>query len=269
MSSVSEPASPRAARRGRSMSPATAWLVALVVAGGLAPASAAASGCPGADDVPTAASVPAFAATTRCLLNEQRAAAGLPSLAPDPALESAAAAYSRRMVAESFFAHVAPNGDDLVHRLTAAGYMASHPDWIVGENIAWGTGSLSSPANVAAAWMASPGHRANILSASFAEVGVGVALGTPTAPGAGVTVTTDFGSLGAAPASATPSRPARGGPAGAGRHVPAACGSRRRGGTPAGRRARRSARRSGCRPATSARRSGARGPRSGAQTRSR
>jgi uncharacterized protein YkwD len=46
-------------------------------------------------------------------------------------------------------------------------------------------------------WMNSPGHRANILSASFREVGIGVALGAPRVgdhPAA--TYATEFGSRG-------------------------------------------------------------------------
>lgn len=46
------------------------------------------------------------------------------------------------------------------------------------------------------AWMRSPGHRANILSRTFREVGVGIAIGAPTTAGGVLdagTYTTDFG----------------------------------------------------------------------------
>jgi uncharacterized protein YkwD len=44
-----------------------------------------------------------------------------------------------------------------------------------------------------AALMKSPGHRANILSRSFEELGVGVVLGAPGRGGAGATYTQNFG----------------------------------------------------------------------------
>ena len=248
-------APPRRHRRA----PAAAWLVAVVVAGGIAPASAAATACPGADDIPTAGSLAAFVATTRCLVNEQRTGAGLATLSPNPALDGAATAYSSRMVTESFFAHVAPDGENLVHRLTAAGYMPGDSDWIVGENLAWASGSLSSPARVTASWMASPGHRENILAPDYAEIGVGVALGTPTTATIGITVTTDFGSVLSTPASRPMARPQTG-------RLGRACASHRGRQASAGRPARRGGRQSGCRARGSSRRSGAR---AGAQRRSR
>jgi len=43
------------------------------------------------------------------------------------------------------------------------------------------------------AWMNSPGHRENLLSADYGQVGLGLALGTPTDRTWGATYTTDFG----------------------------------------------------------------------------
>ena len=66
----------------------------------------------------------------------------------------------------------------------------------VGENIAWGTLWLSTPRAIVAAWMASPGHRANILDAHYRDTGIGVSPHPPTslAPGqAGAIYTQDFG----------------------------------------------------------------------------
>jgi hypothetical protein len=44
------------------------------------------------------------------------------------------------------------------------------------------------------AWMASPGHRENLLSRDYTQIGLGIALGTPGAGADGATYTTDFGS---------------------------------------------------------------------------
>jgi uncharacterized protein YkwD len=64
--------------------------------------------------------------------------------------------------------------------------------WYVGENIAYGSGDRSSPRSIGSAWMNSPPHRANILRASFREIGIGLASGTPVGV-RGATYTTDFG----------------------------------------------------------------------------
>ena len=64
--------------------------------------------------------------------------------------------------------------------------------WSLGENIAWGTGRLASPTEIVDTWMHSPGHRQNILTASFRHIGLGVAVGNPLG-GGGATYVTDFG----------------------------------------------------------------------------
>ena len=190
--------------------------VAAAVAALAAPAGAHASAqdaaCPGADAVPTAATVAQSSQAILCLLNDERAAAGLRPVAETAGLTQPSAAYSARMVAESFFAHVSPDGSTLVDRLTAARYIAPDGDWTVGENLAWGQGDLGTPRNIVVAWMNSPGHRQNILTGEFDEIGIGIALGTPGDPSWGATYTTDFGavaghqtlaSVGAVPAAAT------------------------------------------------------------------
>jgi uncharacterized protein YkwD len=177
---------------------ATAFLAAAVAALA-APAGAQASAqdaaCPGADQVPTAATIAQASQATLCLLNDERATAGLQPVAETPGLTQPSAAYSARMVAENFFAHVSPDGGTLVDRLTAARYIAPDGDWTVGENLAWGQGDLGTPRNIVIAWMNSPGHRHNILTGEFDEIGIGIALGTPGDPSWGATYTTDFGDV--------------------------------------------------------------------------
>src|SRR3954470_24978386 len=160
-----------------------------------AQASAQDAACPYADSVPTAATIAQASQATLCLLNNERAAAGLHPVAETPGLTQPSAAYSARMVAESFFAHVSPDGGTLVDRLTAAGYIAPDGDWTVGENIAWGQAGLSTPRSIMAAWMASPGHRKNILTGELHEIGLGVVTGTPGDTSWGATYTTDFGAV--------------------------------------------------------------------------
>lgn len=159
-----------------------------------APASALAD-CPGADVVPDAGSLTSAGQSTLCLLNEQRAGQGLRALTEDKRLTDASVAYSKRMVAEQFFDHVAPNGSSLVQRLTGVGYISDDVNWSAGENIAWGQGDLSTPRSIVTAWMNSPGHRANILNGDFTQIGLGLAVGSPVDPAWGATYTTDFGAL--------------------------------------------------------------------------
>jgi uncharacterized protein YkwD len=172
------------------LSLAAAVLAALAL--GL-PAGAQAADCAGADLVPAAANLPQVGHATLCLLNQQRAAAGAQPLRESPQLTFASAGYSRQMVAQAFFAHEAPDGSTLVERLTTTGYIQAGNAWSVGENIGWGQSQLSTPRAMVAAWMNSPGHRANILDRGFEEIGLGVALGTPPDRTWGATYTTDFG----------------------------------------------------------------------------
>jgi hypothetical protein len=178
-----------------------AGLLALALA---APAPARAADCPGADATPAAQGPGPAGAATLCLLNAERAARGLRPLARQDNLTWASQGYSDLMVGRAFFAHETPEGVDLVARLTVARYLgAGVEDWYVGENLAWGQGPLSTPRAIVAAWIASDGHRENILSAEFDEIGIGITAGTPLAGPDGATYATDFG----ARSVARPSQP--------------------------------------------------------------
>jgi uncharacterized protein YkwD len=157
-----------------------------------APAAASASDCAGADLVPAPENLGAVGQATLCLLNQQRAANGVAPLVANAKLTVASASYSQRMVDQSFFDHQAPDGDTLVDRLTGAGYPVDAA-LVVGENLGWGSGPLASARSMVQAWMASPGHRANLLSDDYTEVGLGVVVGTPEDRTSGATYTTDFG----------------------------------------------------------------------------
>jgi uncharacterized protein YkwD len=174
-----------------------ATLVAAVAALALAaPAGAQAADCGvAADYVPNAGNLAEVGQATLCLLNNERAAQRLRPVVEAPGLTQPSRAYSARMVAESFFAHESPDGGTLVDRLTGAGYIAPDGDWTVGENIAWGQGHLATPRNIVAAWMASPGHRKNVLTGEYTEIGLGVVTGTPGDASWGATYTTDFGAV--------------------------------------------------------------------------
>jgi uncharacterized protein YkwD len=128
-----------------------------------------------------------------CLTNEKRKANGRAALVVNVKLTNAAQNYSLDMVRRKFFlpsTHSDPDGDTLGKRLTQAGYCPGCRFYA--ENIRWASGSPTAQQTVDA-WMASTGHRNNILNANFREIGVGVAYGTPSSYPNGGTFTQDFG----------------------------------------------------------------------------
>jgi uncharacterized protein YkwD len=107
--------------------------------------------------------------------NTERAAAGLAPLTVDAQLSAAAQSHSQDQANRGVMTHTGSNGSSVADRVTAAGYVWSS----VGENVAYGYRTSSS---VMDGWMGSPGHRANILTPSFTQIGMGIARtasGTP------------------------------------------------------------------------------------------
>jgi uncharacterized protein YkwD len=143
-----------------------------------APGSAhAAAACQGADGLPGQTPDAVVRSATLCLMNSERGARGLAELRSHPALASAAGRYARQMVSERFFAHTSPRGSTVLSRIRGTAYLRGAPAWTVGENIAAGGGTLATPRAIVEAWMESPGHRANLLSPCFRDVGIGIASG--------------------------------------------------------------------------------------------
>lgn len=129
-----------------------------------------------------------------CLLNRERTKRGRKKLRSHRTLSGVAERYADQMVREQFFDHVTPDGVTMLSRIKGTSYLAGDlARWSVGENLAWGTGSLGTPKRIVRSWMASPGHRRNILDRSYREIGLGVVLGTPRDPGAGATYVNEFG----------------------------------------------------------------------------
>jgi uncharacterized protein YkwD len=147
-----------------------------------------------------AATSPEGRVATLCLINAERTERGLGALTVSAPLGAAAQDYAKDMVTRGFFDHVSPGGGTMMDRIKAAGWVPSGT-WTAGENIAWGSGSLATPVSIVAGWMASPGHRANILNAGYGQIGLGIADGAPQSgvSGPAATYVTDFAS-GAAPA---------------------------------------------------------------------
>ncbi|WP_410575690.1 CAP domain-containing protein [Amycolatopsis sp. cmx-4-61] len=103
------------------------------------------------------------------LTNGERAAHGCPPLAADRRLGNSAREHSSDMADHNYFSHTSLDGRDFVAREKAAGYPTPGA-----ENIAAGQRTAD---DVVKGWMASPGHRANILNCGLKALGVGMARG--------------------------------------------------------------------------------------------
>ena len=110
------------------------------------------------------------------LVNTERARpenGNLPPLKFTAGLRSAARAHSQDMGTDDYFDHNSYNyngGSWTFSQSWSGRILAYYTGGALGENIAAG---YSSPAQVMSSWMASAGHRYNILSSNFTEIGVG------------------------------------------------------------------------------------------------
>ncbi|MFE9169675.1 CAP domain-containing protein [Streptomyces kebangsaanensis] len=148
---------------------------------GPAPSAGTPSGTPAAPAAPSTSAAPtppstpaptatASGTTARVveLVNSERGKAGCSPLTVNATLTKAAQAHSEDMAAHRNMSHTGSDGSSPGDRITRAGYT-----WrTYGENVAYG---YSTPEQVMAGWMSSPGHKANILNCSFKEIGVGLA----------------------------------------------------------------------------------------------
>lgn len=172
---------------------AACFLIALPSASSAAARAQRDDACANTNLRPAADNLPLVRQAILCLHNRDRRANGLAPLKENANLREAAGRHSGRMVADRFFSHDSPAGT-MVERILRTGY-ASNSGWSLGENLAWGTGSLATAGQTHRAWMDSPGHKANILRRQYREIGIGIAVGVPVHAGAkkGATYTTDFG----------------------------------------------------------------------------
>jgi uncharacterized protein YkwD len=130
-----------------------------------------------------------------CLINEERAAYGIGPVQRNGQLRQAALSHSNEMVSQGYFEHSSPAGITFVDRIEDTGYTHGVRSWVVGENLVWGTGPLSTPQALVTSWMNSPPHRENLLRARFREIGIASVVGTPVSSldSTGVTVSSEYG----------------------------------------------------------------------------
>ena len=175
------------ARRVRGLYAALAASVLLWACGALsatvaaaAPsARAAGAACANTSLEPTATDQAAIDQATLCLVNAIRRAYHLHALRANAQLGKVAASQVSSMIRWDYFADVRPTGQTPLSLVGVTRYPAHTAGFAVGQNIAWGSGAFASPAHIVAEWMASPPHRAIILTSYYRDAGVGVDPGLP------------------------------------------------------------------------------------------
>jgi uncharacterized protein YkwD len=103
--------------------------------------------------------------------NRSRAGAGLAALQVDAELTATARWRSKDMADRDYFSHsIPPVGGRVFEVIARNGYCFT----LAGENIGWNTfGDQAATDQIHEAFLASPGHRANIMSERWDEIGVG------------------------------------------------------------------------------------------------
>ena len=104
------------------------------------------------------------------LTNKEREANGVGSLTINAQLSQAAAQKAEDMLKNDYWAHNSPSGTTPWVFIKNSGYNYVY----AGENLAKG---FSTSQEVVDAWMNSPSHRANMLSANYKDVGFAVVTG--------------------------------------------------------------------------------------------
>ncbi len=118
--------------------------------------------------IPDTGSLAAYEQQVFELVNKERAARGLQLLKYNYELARMARIKSQDMIDKKYFAHESPTYGSPFKMMESFGFKFS----AAGENIAYGQRTASEVMNT---WMNSAGHKANILSAAYSTIGVGVA----------------------------------------------------------------------------------------------
>jgi uncharacterized protein YkwD len=129
-------------------------------------------------------------------INGFRTSHGLTRLRVSQALTTAANGHSAQMARLGYFSHSSANGVSFSRRIAQVYSARGFRSWSVGENLVWGGPDIGA-VRAFRLWLASPPHRANLLSPRWREIGLG-AIHSTSAPGVygrrpATIVTADFG----------------------------------------------------------------------------
>ena len=129
-------------------------------------------------------------------LNVIRRQHGLVPLSVSPELSAAARQHTAEMLSDGYFAHESADGSAFWQRIERFYPHVKSGYWSVAENLLWSGGSIDAK-EALDLWMASPGHRENILTPEYRQIGISARYATDapgTFAGGDVTVIdTDFG----------------------------------------------------------------------------
>ncbi len=118
--------------------------------------------------IPEGAPLQSFEDEVIRLINLERTNRGIPALSKNWQLARVARYKSQDMIDKNYFSHTSPTYGSPFTMMQSFGLKFS----AAAENIAYGQ---KTPQEVVNAWMNSSGHRANILSTSYTQTGVGAA----------------------------------------------------------------------------------------------
>jgi hypothetical protein len=210
-------------RRRVAMLFGTAAIATTGLVAGMAGTAQAAGACANADTPVNQLTNEAAARAVECLVNQERAAAGIGRLTPNGPLTNTARDINNEIVRQKWWCgnysdpncnpHIAPSqrglpgsleqkvGAAIGNRITSHGYCHGRPK-VDGENAVWryfwGSGARYPTAREAVTWwMNSPPHRANILNPKFTETGVWVIADAPTPLSPGTKAATFYQDFGA------------------------------------------------------------------------
>jgi uncharacterized protein YkwD len=129
-------------------------------------------------------------------VNALRAANGLGRLRLSTSLSAAAGRHSTEMARRGYFSHDSANGASFSSRIEQFYPLRGFHSWTVGENLLWASPDVGA-LRALKLWLASPPHRANLLSPRWREIGL-AAVHSTSAPGVyggrpATVVTADFG----------------------------------------------------------------------------
>jgi uncharacterized protein YkwD len=100
-------------------------------------------------------------------LNAQRAKSSLPPLVYNGQLTRAARAHANDQARKGYFSHTGQDGSQISDRVQRTGYKYC----LIAENLSMGYPSAQGAVQ---GWMASEGHRRNIMNRNFTDVGIGI-----------------------------------------------------------------------------------------------
>lgn len=127
---------------------------------------------PGANRTRLAVTSPAQAVSQSILdlTNQARRQANQGKLTLSESLSAAAQRHANDLAQGAPFSHQGSDGSTMVDRVKGAGY----DYWSIAENIYYQSPS-NRPERAVQGWLKSPGHRRNLLSGKFTEIGIGYA----------------------------------------------------------------------------------------------